>query len=228
MKNRNKSINIKKIKSKFYFFDENNKKISPWHDISLKYNKNLYNFICEIPKWSRAKFEINKELKHNPIVQDIEDGKPRFYKWGDVYFNYGAFPQTWEDPRIKSKYTNKYGDDDPLDVIEIGMNRIEIGEVIPVKILGIIPLIDSNETDWKVIVISKNDILYNKINNIKDLEKRIPGLLPAILNWLVKYKTVTKNTLNAIAMNGKIGSKKLALEIIEETNDAWKNKFLNH
>ena len=37
------------------------KQISPWHDIPLHHFKdqNIFNFICEIPKWSRAKYEIS-------------------------------------------------------------------------------------------------------------------------------------------------------------------------
>ena len=48
----------------------------------MKFRKNdnqMYNFICEIPKWTRDKFEINTKLKSNPIKQDIEDNKPRVY-----------------------------------------------------------------------------------------------------------------------------------------------------
>ena len=46
-------------------------------------------------------------LKYNPIIQDIKDGKLRYYQYGDMLFNYGAFPQTWEDPNIICKYTKK-------------------------------------------------------------------------------------------------------------------------
>eukprot|EP00494_Astrolonche_serrata_P028495 UN28762 len=34
------------------------KNISPWHDIPLYERKGIFNFVCEIPKWTRAKFEI--------------------------------------------------------------------------------------------------------------------------------------------------------------------------
>ena len=39
---------------------------------------------------------------------------------GVPFFNYGAFPQTWEDPNIKNN-EGYGGDNDPLDVIEIGI-----------------------------------------------------------------------------------------------------------
>jgi inorganic pyrophosphatase len=205
---------------KLYYIYEN-RKISPWHDIPLRYN-NLFNFICEIPKWSRDKFEISTTDKYNPIIQDIEDGKPRVYNWGDTIFNYGALPQTWENPHIISNYTSKVGDNDPLDVIEIGLKKIEKGKITPVKIIGVIPLIDCNETDWKILAVSKDDILFDKINNISDMNKIYPDYIDAIINWLINYKSISKNIYNKIGMNGKIGDKNLANEIIQKTHNDWK------
>lgn len=51
----------------------------------------------QIPRGTRAKLEISRPLPLNPIKQDIKNGKLRYIH--DPYpFNYGAFPQTWEDP----------------------------------------------------------------------------------------------------------------------------------
>lgn len=46
------------------------KQISPWHDIPLHHFKdqNIFNFICEIPKWSRAKYEISTGI-HSPSTK---------------------------------------------------------------------------------------------------------------------------------------------------------------
>jgi hypothetical protein len=68
-----------------YFRDVQTKTIvSPFHDIPLineQYsfsNRNqtdtIYNMIVEVPRWTNAKMEINKQLKLNPIVQDIKSG----------------------------------------------------------------------------------------------------------------------------------------------------------
>eukprot|EP00965_Chrysotila_dentata_P037757 1255681-Pleurochrysis_carterae.AAC.1 len=35
----------------------------------------------------------------NPIKQDTKNGKLREYKYGDMLFNYGAFPQTCAPPQ---------------------------------------------------------------------------------------------------------------------------------
>ena len=37
--------------------------------------------------------------------------------------NYGALPQTWEDPRVINAEVDCYGDNDPVDVVEIGSRQ---------------------------------------------------------------------------------------------------------
>src|SRR4051812_15481463 len=87
----------------FYYKQGNGelKQISPWHDVPLYRlgsgkEGQLFNFICEIPKWTRAKFEVATGEPYNPIKQDTKNGQLRYYKHGDMMFNYGCFPQTWE------------------------------------------------------------------------------------------------------------------------------------
>jgi inorganic pyrophosphatase len=47
-----------------------------------------------------------------------------------VLCNYGAFPQTWEDPSAEAHpLVNLAGDNDPIDVIEIGSRVAQRGEV---------------------------------------------------------------------------------------------------
>ena len=66
------------------YYNKNGKIISPWNDIPLFNNDNTYNMICEIPKWTRKKMEINTRLENNPITQDLINDKPREYIWGDM------------------------------------------------------------------------------------------------------------------------------------------------
>ena len=41
--------------------------------------------------------------------------------------NYGALPQTWEDPDIVDAVTGLGGDNDPLDAVEIGGAALSCG-----------------------------------------------------------------------------------------------------
>lgn len=212
----------------FYYLEEGIKKhISPWHDIPLishvKAGETFYNMIVEIPKWTRAKFEITTGEPFNPIKQDVKNGILRDYIWGDMYFNYGAFPQTWEDPNIVTADTGYKGDNDPLDVIEIGYRQFRTGGVVPVKIIGVLGMIDDGETDWKILAISSDDLLAPRINDIPDLEREVPGLVCSIREWLRVYKVCTGQPENSFALEERAMNKEYALSIIRDTHLHWKH-----
>lgn len=42
------------------------------------------------------------------------------------------------------------GDNDPIDIVDIGTKMWTTGSIVAVKILGVLAMIDSGETDWKV------------------------------------------------------------------------------
>ena len=141
------------------------RELSLWHDVPLvapsapsaapaspRDGPPLFNFVCEIPKCTRKKFEVATDETKCPIKQDEKKGVLREFKKGDIFFNYGCFPRTWEDPRHVSKDTGYPGDNDPLDVCEIGIRQIGTGVVRAVKVLGVLAMIDDDETDWKVVV----------------------------------------------------------------------------
>merc|ERR1712093_908395 len=114
------------------FFEKDGQRVSPFHDIPLAVDaeKGIFNMVVEIPKNTRAKLEISKEEAFNPIKQDVKNGKLRFVEYGEGYmWNYGAFPQTWEDPSHKHPDTDAFGDKDPLDVCEIGSAVAKTGDV---------------------------------------------------------------------------------------------------
>jgi len=206
------------------YFEKDGKKVSPFHDIPLfaDKDKGIFNMVVEIPRNTKAKLEINKQNSFNPLVQDIKDGKLRYVDYKDGYmWNYGAFPQTWEDPSFLHPDTNAKGDNDPLDVVEIGEHVGKVGEIKHVKPIGVMALIDEGETDWKVIAIDVNDPLAKKVNDIDDLEKEKPGLLHETYVWFRDYKTVVGKPQNKFAYDGKAKNKEFALKIIKENHEFW-------
>ncbi|NXD32758.1 IPYR pyrophosphatase, partial [Spelaeornis formosus] len=182
--------------------------------------------IVEIPRWSNAKLEISKEDQFNPILQDTKKGKLRFvrncFPHKGYIWNYGAFPQTWEDPSATHPETKAVGDNDPLDVCEIGETIGHVGQVKQVKVLGIMALLDEGETDWKVIVIDVNDPLAAKLNDIEDVERHMPGLIRATNEWFRIYKIPDGKPENQFAFSGEAKNKKYATEIVHECNEAWR------
>ena len=97
-----------------------------------------------------------------------------------------------------------------------------MGEVKEVKVVGVVALLDEGETDWKVIVIDVNDPLAKDINNVEDVEKHMPGLISATIDWFMYYKVPDGKDVNEIAFNGKAQNKDFALKVVEETHEAWK------
>lgn len=253
------------------------KPISPWHDIPLfAVGKDLdakvlgaaasrgplcalahafsvsrtqiFNFVCEVPKWTRAKFEIATGELYNPIKQDVKNGKLRFYKYGDMLFNYGAFPQTWEDPAHVPEDTKAPGDNDPIDVIEIGTRQLKTGSITPVKVLGVLALIDDGETDWKVLAININDPLAHLLNDVDDIDAHIPGAIDAIREYLRVYKVrcaapcasppraaqraptqvVDGKPENTYALRGEAMRRDYAIAIVEDTHKHWQELSRRH
>ena len=90
--------------------------------------------------------QITKNQKLNPIMQDTKHGNLRFvhnvFPHHGYIWNYGALPQTYEDPNHIDTFTKQKGDHDPIDVCEIGQKIHKQGAVVQVKVLGVFALID--------------------------------------------------------------------------------------
>ncbi|KAL1140001.1 hypothetical protein AAG570_006978 [Ranatra chinensis] len=128
---------------------------------------------------------------------------------------------TWENPEVVDEHTGHKGDNDPIDVMEIGYRVAKRGEVLQVKVLGCIALIDEGETDWKIISIDKNDPLADSMKDITDVEKYFPGLMKATVEWLRIYKLPDGKPENTFAFNGEFKDRNFALKIIQETHKHW-------
>lgn len=203
--------------------------VSPFHDIPLHpdpHDPSVVNMVVEVNRWTNAKMEINKELKLNPIKQDIKKGKVRFianvfpgkgYPW-----NYGAFPRTWEDPKNVDQHTGYSGDNDPLDVCDISDVMAPPGSIIKVKVLGVLAMIDEGETDWKVIAINTADPSIDEYSNINDVERLKPGLLRRTVEWFKHYKVPDGKPINKFAFNEEFKDQSFALEVVKHTHASWK------
>jgi len=193
--------------------------ISPWHDIPLEgATEGSYNMVVEIPKMTKAKMEVATKEENNPIAQDIKKGVLRDYH-GPIFWNYGCLPQTWEDPNVKHPELGCFGDDDPIDVVEIGSAALEMGSVKEVKPLGVLAMIDDGELDWKVLAVAVDDPLAEEYNDIDDVPEEVKA---GIREWFRWYKTPDDKPLNAFGFDEKFLDVAFTKEVIEETNAAWK------
>jgi len=211
---------------RIYFRNEQGP-ISPFHDIPTYADEatQLCNMVVEIPRWTNPKMEISREDPLNPIKQDMKKGKLRFvansFPHHGYIWNYGAIPQTWEKPDVLDEHTGFKGDNDPVDVLEIGTRVAKRGEVLQVKVLGCIGLIDEGETDWKIVSIDKNDPLADSVKDILDVDKFFPGLLKATVEWLRIYKIPDGKPENQFAFNAEFQDRNFALKVIQEVRTHW-------
>jgi len=118
--------------------------------------------------------------------------------------------------------TDCKGDNDPVDVCELGSKVCRAGEVIQVKVLGVLAMIDEGETDWKLLAINTDDPLAKQMNDLDDVEKVLPGYLKATVEWFRLYKVPDGKPENAFAFNGEAKDREFAHGVINDTNTHWK------
>jgi len=204
-------------------FKEGGKVISPWHDMPLELDGGLYNMLTEIPKMTFKKMEVDTKAPGNPIKQDEKKGKARLYH-GPIFWNYGCLPQTWEDPNVKgdAEVGGAFGDDDPVDVVEIGASSLAMGSFTPVKVLGCLSMIDDGELDWKVIALNAADEHAASINDVGDIEKFYPGTVSGIREWFRWYKTPDDKPVNGFGHGERALDAAATKAVIKETNGHYK------
>lgn len=220
------------LEFKKYLADAKGRPQSFFHDVPLNYDRaeGTVNMVVEIPRYEQGKFEISKELPLNPIVQDTKKGKPRFinniYPFHGYPCNYGAVPQTWEDPTLAIDVDGKqyYGDNDPLDICEIGSNvdqAATVGTLKRVKILGCLAMIDDGEMDWKLLAIDTADKLAPHLHEVPDVEEKMPLLLENLTRWFKNYKLPMNKPENEFAFQGRWLGRARALDVIDECHHRW-------
>ncbi|KAJ2768796.1 inorganic pyrophosphatase, partial [Coemansia nantahalensis] len=212
------------------YFARDGTPISPWHDVPLAAGSGgsagEYHMVCEIPRWTNAKLEIDTAAPLNPIVHDTKDGRLRHvanvFPYKGYIWNYGALPQTFEDPHTTDRETGFAGDGDPIDVLEVGSALCAEGSVHRVKVLAVLALIDGAETDWKVLAIRADDPLAPQLNDVDDLERHMPGLVAATVDWFTHYKAPDGKPPNRWAFDGRPRDAAYARGVIAAAHEAWK------
>ena len=81
------------------------------------------------------------------------------------------------------------------------------GEIIRVKVLGILAMIDEGETDWKVIAVNVEDPDVANYNDINDVKRLKPGYLEATVDWFRRYKVPDGKPENEFAFNAEFKDK---------------------
>ena len=148
------------------------------HDIASFTSDSLVNVVIEIPAGTNQKWEVNKVSGQIEWEQVTPDSF-RVINYLPYPANYGFVPQTML-PEASG------GDGDPLDVFVLG-SSIGREEIAKARIVGIIHLLDNNESDPKLLAVNTN-VPGFKINSFEMLVNDYPGVIDIIKLWLLHYK----------------------------------------
>jgi inorganic pyrophosphatase len=141
------------------------------------------NVIIEVPKGSHNKYEIDKET--GLIALDRVN-----YSAAPCPFDYGFVPQTlWEDG-------------DALDVIVLTTYPLNTGILVAVRPVAVIDMVDTGESDAKVIAVPVEDKRWEDVKDLADLNKHT---LKEIQHYFETYKQLKGKPapVEIRAVNGK-------------------------
>lgn len=139
------------------------------------------NVIVEIPKGSMNKYEIDKET--GLIALDRVSHTAQAFP-----IDYGFVPQTlWDDG-------------DALDVVLLTTYPLFPGVLVRARPVAVINMIDSGDSDAKIIAVPVDDPRWAEVKDIKDIN---PHTLKEIEHFYLTYKNLQNKVVTIDSIEGK-------------------------
>lgn len=164
---------------------------------------NIVNAVIEVISRSRDKYEYNREWEvfvldrviHSSVVFPVE---------------YGFIPQTW------------YNDNDPLDIMVLSYEPLEVGCIIKVRPIGALLLEDEEGEDPKILSVPLRDPRFEGFHNLTDVH---PHRLKEIQEFFETYKRLEpKKWARFKAWKNEKEAKEIIEYAIELYNKNFKTK----
>lgn len=126
----------------------------------------LLNAVVEVISGSRDKYEFRSDWEAFVLDRIIPSS---------VVFpvDYGFVPQTW------------YDDGDPLDIMMLSYEPLEVGCVAKVRVVGALIVEDEKGVDPKILSVLVNDARFDGYTDIADVHKHV---LREIQEFFETYK----------------------------------------
>lgn len=146
---------------------------NPWHKVDIGAGApDIVNGIIEIPKNTRAKYELDKAtglLRMDRVI------------YSSMYYpaNYGFIPQTYCD------------DKDPLDIVVLSQIIIVPMCIVSAKVIGVMRMLDGGELDDKIIAVAEHDMSVSHIDDITELPIHF---IRELRNFFEDYKKLENKT----------------------------------
>ena len=138
-----------------------------WHDVEPG-TKEEMNVVIEINKGSKNKYEIDKKTGLIALDRVMHSAQ-------DYPFDYGFVPKTYWD------------DDDALDVLLLTTHPLTPGILVRTRPVALLEMIDSGESDNKIIAVPIDDPRWDDVLDLKDINKHT---LKEIEHFFATYKKV--------------------------------------
>lgn len=164
---------------------------NPWHHVSPKFTENGYvNGIIEIPKGTRAKYELDKESGLLLLDRVL---------YTSVYYphNYGFIPHSF------------CANGDPLDILILSQIEVVPLCIVPAKVIGVMRMLDNGEADDKIIAVAAGDPSVNHFNDISELPQH---MVTETMSFFEDYTKLENKTV----VVEKFFDRETALEIIKD------------
>lgn len=154
------------------------------HDIASG-TRDEMNVIVEIPKFSKNKYEIDKETGIIALDRVMHSAQ-------DYPFDYGFVPQTLFD------------DGDALDVVLVTTYPLAPGILVKARPVAIMEMEDGGERDDKVIAVPVDDPRMDDIKDIGDLNSHFQKEMS---HFFETYKKVQNKEVKIGAWHGAAKAK---------------------
>lgn len=174
--------------------------MNPWHNVIVGEDApNIVNAIIEVPKGSKAKYELDKECGLIRLDRIL---------FSSVHYpaNYGFIPRTYCD------------DQDPLDVLVLGQEPAVPLCLLRAKPIGVMRMLDEGKADDKIIAVHADDPEYSHYRSIEDLP---PHRTIEIKRFFSDYKVLENKEVRV----GDFFGVQKAIEIVKEAIELYKITF---
>ena len=168
---------------------------NPWHSVDVGAKAPDYvNGIIEIPKNTRAKYELDKAsgmLKLDRVL------------YSSLYYpqNYGFIPRTYCD------------DKDPLDILVLSQIEVVPMCIVPAKVIGVMRMLDQGEADDKIIAVAQEDMSVCHYEDISELPEHF---FRELRNFFEDYKKLENKTVRVETFQGAEVAKEIVRKSIED------------
>lgn len=156
------------------------------------------NVIIEIPKFSKNKYEIDKDtglIKLDRVMHTAQD----------YPFDYGFVPQTLFD------------DGDALDVVLITTHPLAPGILVEARPVAVMEMIDGGERDDKVVAVPTGDPRFADIKDLADLNQHF---IKEMTHFFETYKKVQNKEVEVGEWHGAAQAK----VAFEKSCEMYRNK----